>query len=68
MNTQQKTFGSPIEQMPKSIIKQETKQPGIGGLSDMPEDTLIIHEAKIITPQPYGVFALCKIIQYLQNN
>jgi hypothetical protein len=31
-------------------------------------DLTIIHDAKIITPQPYGVFALCKIIEHLQNN
>jgi hypothetical protein len=31
------------------------------------EDTLI-HEAKIITPQPYGVYALCKILEHFQIN
>ncbi len=29
-------------------------------------DTL--YEAKIITPQPYGVYALCKIYEMLQIN
>ncbi len=36
--------------------------------SDKPEETFIIHDAKIITPRPYGVFALCKIFEHLQIN
>jgi hypothetical protein len=31
-------------------------------------DDTIIHDAKIITPQPYGVYALCKIFEKLQIN
>jgi hypothetical protein len=32
------------------------------------KDNPIVHEAKIITPQPYGVFALCKIMEHFQIN
>ena len=28
----------------------------------------VVHEAKIITPQPYGVYALCKILEHFQIN
>jgi hypothetical protein len=34
----------------------------------LPENREMIHEAKITTPQPYGIFALCKIIEHLQTN
>jgi len=32
------------------------------------EDNIIMHEAQIITPQPYGVYALCKIMEHFQIN
>jgi hypothetical protein len=32
------------------------------------EEIIIVHEAKIIIPQPYGVFALCKIVEHFQIN
>lgn len=31
-------------------------------------DSNIVHDAEIITPQPYGVYALCKIFEKLQIN
>lgn len=51
-----------------AFLAAMNKQTDATGSADIAEDTLIIHDAQIITPQPYGVFALCKIIEHLQNN
>lgn len=37
-------------------------------LAEQAGNEAVLHEAKIITPQPYGVFALCKIVEHLQIN
>jgi hypothetical protein len=44
------------------------QQATIIGAADKPEDNIIMHDARIITPHPYGVYGLCKIIEHLQNN
>ena len=46
------------------LNKGEARQP----ITEKTESPVIMHEAQIITPQPYGVFALCKIFEYLQIN
>ena len=53
---------------PDAFPATMNEQPGTIGFADKAGDALIMHDAKIITPQPYGVFALCKIIEHLQNN
>jgi hypothetical protein len=32
------------------------------------KDNPKVYEAKIITPQPYGIYALCKIMEHFQIN
>ncbi|HTB31970.1 MAG TPA: hypothetical protein VK808_08100 [Bacteroidia bacterium] len=67
MNTNQNTQNNTTEHgFP--FIPEEIQSPGIPSLSCTTKDIITIHNAKIITPQPYGVFALCKIIEHLQNN
>jgi hypothetical protein len=65
MNTPQITQNTTDEQMVQSL---NTGKAIVTGSADKPEDTIIIHEAKIITPQPYGIYALCKIYEHLQIN
>jgi hypothetical protein len=64
MNTNQKTQNTAAE-TPKEI---PSFLPDTDNAVAKQEDSPIIHEAKIITPQPYGVFALCKIFEQLQIN
>lgn len=68
MNTPQTTQTNENEQAVQHFNSANTEQTIVQGSSDKPEDTLIIHDAKIITPQPYGVYALCKIYELLQIN
>ena len=69
MNTTSKTQSSRGETIPPaSFIPSTGNESAIIGASDKPEDTIIMHDARIITPNPYGVYGLCKIIEHLQNN
>ena len=68
MNTNQNTSGQSTQQNPGNFPNSEIQQAAIIGAADKKEDTIIIHDAKIITPHPYGVYGLCKIIEHLQNN
>ena len=51
-----------------AINYNKPAQTTIIGAADKPEDKIIMHDARIITPHPYGVYGLCKIIEHLQNN
>ena len=40
----------------------------IGDGAKKPEANLIEHSGEIVTPQPYSVFALCKVYEHFQRN
>jgi hypothetical protein len=68
MNTNQFTEKNAAE---SSLNIQNTEETGnenstVSSVQNV--DNIIIHEAGIITPHPYGVFALCKIFELLQIN
>ena len=65
MNTKHNTSNSNTEQAIRSFTPEAPQKTASANKT---EDGLIIHEAKIITPQPYGVYALCKIFEHLQIN
>lgn len=65
MNTNQSTQTNTTEQAVKNLIAESK----ITTPAPVPaENKIIMHEAEIITPQPYGVYALCKIMEHFQIN
>jgi len=68
MNTYKNQEKSPAKILP-ALSNPSTAQPG--NASPAKENSLnppFVHEAEIITPQPYGIFALCKIMEHFQIN
>jgi len=65
MNTNQMTANRTEENYPHTY--GNTSQNQSAGTA-IEKDVPIVHEAEIITPQPYGVFALCKILEHFQIN
>ncbi len=68
MNTAPNNPNPKRDSLLNSFTPDGIQQPAIIGSSDKTEDNIIMHDAKIITPHPYGVYGLCKIIEHLQNN
>jgi len=68
MNTNKIPLRNEPELPVHNLYNEEPLQAVVIGSSDNTEDSIVMHEAKIITPQPYGVFALCKIVEHLQIN
>lgn len=68
MNTQKNQEKSPAEMLPALYGKRAT--PAGSGLSSpgTPPTPTFVHPAEIITPQPYGIYALCKIMEHFQIN
>jgi hypothetical protein len=68
MNTNQFTEMNATESSGHIQNKKETGNENSTASSVQNVDNVILHEASIITPHPYGVFALCKIFELLQIN
>ncbi len=68
MNTTPNTPNNPGEINQNNFYHEQPLQAPVIGAADKAEDNTIMHDAQIITPHPYGVYGLCKIIEHLQNN
>ena len=68
MNTKQNTQTKPGNAPVQNMLLANTEKQISETAKRSDEDTGIVHDAKIITPQPYGVYALCKIFEKLQIN
>jgi len=68
MNTHRNPEKSPAEMLP-ALCNQPALQPGnVSPVDEKSLNSTIVHEAEIITPQPYGIYALCKIMEHFQIN
>lgn len=68
MNKSKTTLTGTTEQAACHFNAEEMPQSPSTLAENKPDEAVIMHEAEIITPQPYGVYALCKIFERLQIN
>jgi hypothetical protein len=68
MNTNQTTENNSMDSSHRLFNPEEMLNADKPGSADKKIDNLIIHEVNIVTPHPYGVFALCKIFEHFQIN